>query len=317
LDNPPHQENNLRKLVINKYSSLSFLQFLKRCLLYGYIYVCFPIILLWHKIRGDLRYAIVVPTSPRRPHGLWKILKLNGFYFYDYGSHRIPPAAEKNALIIYHESSNVSMTPHDFTITIDADQAINGRIQSISKDNIEDVFEHVFKYPLRVDPFTFTGLMVKKSKKNSAHDGIIIQGPIERIDYNNNYVYEKVINNQHDEKCIVDMRIIVVGEDFPLAWLKYRPINSRFKNFNTRVRRVCINEILSENEIKKLKIFINEMAIDFGEIDILRDNNTGHIYIVDVNPTPHAPPAVAEGLRGMYAMHSVAKAFEREFLVRR
>jgi hypothetical protein len=31
------------------------------------------------------------------------------------------------------------------------------------------------------------------------------------------------------------------------------------------------------------------MGLDFGELDILRDNDDGRIYIVDVNNTPSGP----------------------------
>ena len=47
-----------------------------------------------------------------------------------------------------------------------------------------------------------------------------------------------------------------------------------------------MNKYFSDKEIHLTHKFIEKMGIDFAEIDILRDNSTGLMYIVDVNPVP-------------------------------
>lgn len=49
-----------------------------------------------------------------------------------------------------------------------------------------------------------------------------------------------------------------------------------------------LEEVFSVDEVKLLLRFCAEIKLDYGEIDVLRDSDDGHIYIVDVK-TPFGP----------------------------
>jgi len=50
------------------------------------------------------------------------------------------------------------------------------------------------------------------------------------------------------------------------------------------------------------------MALDYGELDVLRNKNDGKIYIVDVNNTPQGPPANTEKEQGIEAIRKIGEA---------
>jgi hypothetical protein len=53
------------------------------------------------------------------------------------------------------------------------------------------------------------------------------------------------------------------------------------------------------------------MALDLGELDILRDAATGRIFIVDVNRMPFGPPKPIAVRTGIHAVTLYADAFSR------
>ena len=53
------------------------------------------------------------------------------------------------------------------------------------------------------------------------------------------------------------------------------------------------------------------MGIDYGELDILRDNNDGRIYIVDANNTPSGPPNGLTDVQECLALHRMVYPFNK------
>ena len=51
------------------------------------------------------------------------------------------------------------------------------------------------------------------------------------------------------------------------------------------------------------------MALDLGELDVLRDASTGRIFIVDVNSMPFGPPRPISLKDGVRAVTLYADAF--------
>lgn len=54
------------------------------------------------------------------------------------------------------------------------------------------------------------------------------------------------------------------------------------------------------------------MRLDFGGLDILRDKQTGRIYIVDVNKTDMGPPFALPLKEKLRAVDIIAKQFQCE-----
>ena len=51
-----------------------------------------------------------------------------------------------------------------------------------------------------------------------------------------------------------------------------------------------VKQVISVKEYALIVRFCKEIGLDTGELDVLRDKDTGKIYIVDANNTPGGPP---------------------------
>lgn len=84
-------------------------------------------------------------------------------------------------------------------------------------------------------------------------------------------------------------RVVVIQHRIPIVYKKYRPLATRYSIPNTRVELCAPEEVFSEDERKNISRFAERIGMDFGELDVLRDRNTGHIYVIDANNTPMGP----------------------------
>jgi hypothetical protein len=102
---------------------------------------------------------------------------------------------------------------------------INNTHFNCSKHVVEEHFEDVFGYALRVDLTNFCG---KAVKKNALHDGKVVSLPEElTLNTNGDFVYEHVINNTF-RNFVCDIRVPVILGEVPFAYLKIRPLENRF-----------------------------------------------------------------------------------------
>ena len=178
---------------------------------------------------------------------------------------------------------------------------INEHLENIKKDHIDDVFTKVFGYSLRLDPTTHRGMCGVKSTQNAIHFMKLIECPIKayQVDNEPRYsksgephyrMYVKFIDTRISKDRIRDWRIVVMG-------------NKPVYLFEKHIESDCLTHVakdkyfkvfgyedweskFSAEEVDNIKAFILRANIDFGEIDILRDNSTGLIYIIDINDVP-------------------------------
>lgn len=165
---------------------------------------------------------------------------------------------------------------------------INGALKSIDKTYIDKKFKKIFGYSASIKPKKHNGYCVKKSRKNAAHDGTIIRTPVLKIDLNS--CYQKLIDNQINIDTVLDIRAPIFLDNIPFVYLKYKNINKRFGNENKQVTIESASRIFSADEYRKIILFSKILNLDYGELDILRDNLDGKIYVIDVNNTPYGPP---------------------------
>lgn len=215
------------------------------------------------------------PDRPRPWYFVWPVIQAAGM--------RIVNSPEKADLAFVFDDSTTGRSP-DLSATL---PVVNGRCTSIEKSHVADVFQRVFGYSLAVDPATWTGRMVEKSETNGAHDGRIVQGPIEAKP---GFVYQRVVDNRMSDGLVEDLRCPTVGGRIPVVMHKRRPVNERFANFNTDVAVSDPHGIFTPAELSKLSEFASGMGLDWGGMDVLRDRQDGRIYVVDVNKTDMGPP---------------------------
>jgi hypothetical protein len=137
---------------------------------------------------------------------------------------------------------------------------------------------------------THSGLLVIKSDANAKHDGRIVQGPLSIDQIHASSVYQRVIRNQDEFGCWLDLRVVVMDGIMPLLYLKFKNENERFTNKTASVRLAKTADYLSSEEMKGIAQVMSLHQTDAAELDVLRDADDGRIYVVDINPTPWGPP---------------------------
>ncbi len=188
---------------------------------------------------------------------------------------------------------------------------INLNCNDISKKYIDSVFKSVFGYCTEINPVTYKGICVKKNNINAMHDGEIIECPVNNPD--TNYIYQKLINNIYDDNLVQDLRTPVIKGNIPVVYLKRRPVEGRFAREKTTSRTGNPDEIFSAEEKNKIKRFCEKLKLEYGDLDILRDNDDGKIYIVDVNNTPHGPSQLSKKEK-KYVLEILAREFRKAFM---
>ena len=217
------------------------------------------------------------PDQPRPWYLIWPVLSASGIKI-------TRDASQADALFHFEDStaSQLMDAPTD-------QRLINMHCHSIEKSHVATVFEDCFGYSLSVDPSVWQGEMVEKSEINGAHDGQIITGP---CDAKPGFVYQKLIDNSIEDGQVEDIRCMTIDGKIPLIIFKRRKLDTRFQNLNTDVEIAETDDVLSQDEQDKLRLFTRKMNLDWGGLDVLRDKADGRIYVVDVNKTDMGPPII-------------------------
>jgi hypothetical protein len=196
---------------------------------------------------------------------------------------RNAPSAECADAVFYFEDATWGQG-----IQSGSTPSINGACTDVSKSEVARVFERVFGYPLSITPEHETGLAVEKGEINGAHDGRIIECPQSATSHR---VYQRLIETGA-ETYVEDLRTPCIGGKPIVVFVKRRPRSERFENHNTSVSLAEPERLFSPDEIAKIGVFAREMKLDWGGLDILRDRDSGRLYIVDVNKTDMPPLAL-------------------------
>jgi hypothetical protein len=131
---------------------------------------------------------------------------------------------------------------------------------------------------------------VEKPEENARHGGRIVTGPLVRR--RRGFVYQRLVDCRVDGQ-IHQLRVVVTGPHLALAYEKWRPEPEWFSGTRLSVPRTP-DELFSAQEQALLLSFAALMHMDYGELDVLRDKDSGLIYVVDANRTPTRPHQLPE-----------------------
>lgn len=233
------------------------------------------------------------PHAPRPWYLIWAAAVWAG--------RRIGPLEGSAAARIYFQDTTRGDPPAGLR-----ESALNGGCTDLSKSRVADAFEAVFGYPLKLDPRVWTGPAVEKGEENGAHDGRVVECPCEPVP---GKVYQRLVDNRRGE-VVEDLRTPCVGGRPVLVFIKRRPIAARFANFNTGVELTEPEAVYSAEEIERLSALAAALKLDWGGLDVLRDRDSGRLYVVDVNKTDMGPPLALPLKRKLLATARLAEALE-------
>jgi len=162
---------------------------------------------------------------------------------------------------------------------------LNFNCSDISKKHVGNIHTQVFGYSLDIDPLDYKGAAVRKSDGNATHDGQIVQCPIAKNDYDNSCVYNVLIDNV-EGGYVSDFRVVYMNGILDLFYEKKREVGNRFAAGCDRVSIRPIDDEFTPKEQQEIDAFCKKIGLDYGELDVLRDKQSGKIYIVDVAKTP-------------------------------
>jgi hypothetical protein len=162
--------------------------------------------------------------------------------------------------------------------------AINGHCLDVSKSRVDSLWEEVAGYSISVDPTTWTGLLVEKPEENGTHDGRLRRGPLAR---RAGFVYQKLIDSRVDG-VIHSTRPVIIGGAIPVVLAFTREGPNWFYGTNY-CRAVTAADAYSAGEQKQLLAFAAAIGMEFGELDVFRDRQSGLIYVIDANRTSFGP----------------------------
>lgn len=210
---------------------------------------------------------------------------------------------------VHWDLRDVNETPKE--LLKDPRLVLNRHLNNVTKSHVDKVFTKIFGYSSMADT-TKHGYCVRKSDKQSAHDGVITKTPCIRED---KFIYQKLIDNRMDIDMVYDIRIPIFMGSFPFLFIKSKSIEGTFENTLSRHRKYWISqpeEFITKEELMNIVLFSAEIGIDVGELDLLRDNNTGKLYIVDVNNIPGG--AVFDHLDNGYEIRDQLAEFFKSLL---
>lgn len=207
--------------------------------------------------------------------------------------------------IYFHDTTVSSQLQHTCYFPI-----INKEIYDISKETVDKLHLEVFGYNTIINPTSHIGSCVVKSNENALHDGQIIRCPIHQTEENK--IYQIIIDNQEQE-LFVDYRICIMKSDIVIAYKKYKTKELRFTN-DTCAASILDIQFIPKNIQSHIISFTTKMQSDFCEIDVLKDNNTGKWYIIDLNKTPYGPPASLSKSDKKKAVEILSNGFSKNFI---
>jgi len=239
-------------------------------------------------VKPDIR-ILFYPNKPEKFYTLYKIVVLLGYRIV-YGN----KLNNYDVVIKWKDATYTDPLP----IFLRDKPHINADCIDISKRFISKVFDEVFGYALSINPLEYKGPIVVKSNRNFAHDGQIVEGPINKNQLDDSKVYQVLIDNIDPYTGLaVDLRVPIFGKNIPIVWKKYKKIDERFGR-NVIMREIAYpEEVFAEDEICKMIEVAVRMGLEYGEMDVLRDKKTKRIYIVDVNSTPALDKTIAYFLK--------------------
>jgi len=148
---------------------------------------------------------------------------------------------------------------------------LNRGCWDISKQKVNDIFNDI-----SIDPRKHQGMAVEKREWQGGHRWhSIIECPTEP---KKGYIYQKYIDDR-EEGLYIRYRIFLMNGVITHVNKRYE--KNRFKTSTVRVENIAPDEFFTNAEMRDILKKCCKFGIDFGEIDLLMDNEQK--IVIDVN----------------------------------
>ena len=225
------------------------------------------------RLSGAKRYNVwFTPDRPRPWYVVWSAATLAGV--------RFARGAEEADAVFYFEDVTAGTPPR-----IAGHSVLNAGVTDISKTRVAEAFGRVAGYDLLLDPMTHRGKAVEKNELNGKHDGRLVECPTAPQAGKS---YQRFIDSS-DGVTAFDYRTTIINRRPQCVLVKTKPASNRFSIHNATVTYRELEEVFSAQETDLIRRFAEEMQLDWGAFDVLRDRASGRIYVVDVNKTDTGP----------------------------
>ena len=193
---------------------------------------------------------------------------------------------------------------------------INLFLVDTAKDFIATSFDKHFGYGYHVDPTTFDGYCISKHNGNGTKSCFFLKCPINATDIFKDHSYQQIIDytDKKDPNILYELRVPIVGGIIPCVLFKTRNRGLRFTSKNRSIQIVSPLKYLTEQECNKIITYCRYIGLELGEIDILRSQEDGKIYIIDVNNTSWWPPNKLGDVDRNIVLNLIWNAFLESFL---
>jgi hypothetical protein len=167
--------------------------------------------------------------------------------------------------------------------------ALNAGCLDISKTTVDRLWADAAGYSIAVDALTYRGRMVVKPDANGVRGGQIVDGPIGISSAG--MVYERLVDCRSGDRIHTTRPIVLRGRILAV-YEKWRAHPDWFAG-REQVKVSTPGDCYSDEEIATLLRFCDLIALEYGELDVVRDRESGLIYVVDANRTPVRPKGLA------------------------
>ena len=244
--------------------------------------------IIWYKIlyfralwRNGFKKKVILfyPMKPHMWHVIYLICNSLGYVITNDPRARFDLAMAFEDTTVREKDRTLSDLLKTYTV-------LNGHCDDISKARVNKVFAESFGYGTTIDPRTYWDVYVKKIDTNGLHQAELLDKPSEP---EKGFVYQKLIDSQMDKDSVLDIRTFIFGDSIPFTLYRKHSVHDRFRDGTIVAWRVDTDKAFTREEQASIIRFCKAFGLDYGELDILRDNKDGKIYVVDVNNTPSGP----------------------------
>ena len=193
---------------------------------------------------------------------------------------------------------------------------INLFLVDTAKEFVATSFDKHFGYGYHVDPTKFNGYCISKHNGNGTKSCFFLKCPINATDIFKDHSYQQIIDytDKRDPNTLYELRVPIVGGIIPCILFKTRNRGLRFTSKNRSIQIVSPLKYLTEQECHKIITYCRYIGLELGEIDILRSQEDGKIYIIDVNNTSWWPPNKLGDVDRNIVLNLIWNAFLESFL---